>query len=130
MTKIIRKTVTIGAKPRQVYEALINEKKHASFTGAKAKISRKVGGSFACYGTYLEGINLDLVPGRRIVQAWRSAGWPKGVYSVATFAFSAAKGGKTKIKFTHLGVPASSINSIGKGWQTYYWKPLKSYFEK
>jgi uncharacterized protein YndB with AHSA1/START domain len=130
MAKIIRQSVTIGAKPGQVYEALINEKKHAKFTGAEASISRKVGGSFTCYGTFLEGMNLDLVPGRRIVQAWRSASWPKGTYSIATFAFSATKGGRTKLRFTHLGVPASSLKGITKGWQVYYWKPLKSYLEK
>ena len=64
MTRSIRQTVTIGAAPRKVYEALISEKKHAKFTGAKAAISRKVGGAFTCYGTHLSGINLDLVPGK------------------------------------------------------------------
>jgi uncharacterized protein YndB with AHSA1/START domain len=93
MTKIIRQTVTLGAAPKQVYDALINEKKHATFTGAKASISPKVGGAFTCYGTYLSGFNVDLVPGKRIVQAWRSVGWPKGAFSIATFALSKGKGG-------------------------------------
>jgi activator of HSP90 ATPase len=128
--KIIRQTVTIGAAPKKVYEALLNEKKHAKFTSAKAVISRKLGGAFSCYGTYLSGFNLDLVPGKRIVQAWRSVGWPRGTYSIATFAFSKAKGGKTKLKFTHVGVPSSSSIDINKGWQIHYWKPLKAYLEK
>jgi uncharacterized protein YndB with AHSA1/START domain len=130
MTRSIRQTVTIGAAPRKVYDALINEKRHAKFTGAKASISRKVGGAFTCYGTHLTGINLDLVPGKRIVQAWRSSGWPMGAFSVATFALSRAKGGKTKLVFTQDGIPASSHMHINKGWQAYYWKPLKAYLEK
>ena len=44
MTKTIRQTVTIGAAPRLVFGALINEKRHAKFTGHPAVISRKVGG--------------------------------------------------------------------------------------
>ncbi len=130
MTKIIKQTVTIGASPKRVYEALIDEKRHAKFTGAKAAISRKVGGAFTCYGSYLGGFHVDLVPGKRIVQAWRSNHWPKGTFSIASFALSKAKGGKTKLKFTHMGVPASSLKNIGKGWQLYYWKPLKAYLEK
>jgi activator of HSP90 ATPase len=130
MTKIIKHAVTIGAAPKKVYEILINEKKHAAFTGAKAVISRKVGGAFSCYGTYLTGFNVDLVPGKRIVQAWRSSGWPKGAYSIATFALSAARGGRTKLTFTQVGVPAASRMHINKGWQLYYWKPLKAYAEK
>jgi uncharacterized protein YndB with AHSA1/START domain len=130
MTKVIKQSVIIGATPKRVYEALMDEKKHAKFSGAKAVISRKVGGAFACYGSYLGGFNVDLVPGKRIVQAWRSNGWPKGTFSIATFALSKAKGGKTKLAFTQVGVPASSLKGIGKGWQIYYWKPLKAYLEK
>jgi uncharacterized protein YndB with AHSA1/START domain len=130
MTKVIKQSVTIGASPKRVYEALMNEKKHAKFSGAKAVISRKVGGAFSCYGDYLGGFNVDLVPGKRIVQAWRSNGWPKGTFSIATFALAKAKGGKTKLTFTQVGVPASSLKGIGKGWQIYYWKPLKAFLEK
>jgi uncharacterized protein YndB with AHSA1/START domain len=129
MTKPIRQTVTIAAAPRKVYEALISEKLHAKFTGEKAVISRKVGGAFTCYGGYLAGINLDLVPGKRIVQAWRSSGWPNGTYSIATFSLTRKRGG-TKLAFSHVGVPASSHKGITNGWRTFYWKPLKAYLEK
>jgi activator of HSP90 ATPase len=129
MTKSIRQTVSIGAAPRKVYEALINEKQHAKFTGEKAVISRKVGGAFTCYAGYLAGINLDLVPGKRIVQAWRCKGWPKGAYSIATFSLTRKRGG-TKLSFFHVGVPASVHKDITKGWRNFYWKPLKAYLEK
>ena len=46
-TKTIRQTVQFGARPEDVYDALMDPKKHAKFTGAKATISRKVGGSFS-----------------------------------------------------------------------------------
>jgi activator of HSP90 ATPase len=130
MNKIIRQTVTIGAAPKRVYEILINEKMHAKFTGNKATISRKAGGAFACYGGYLTGFNLDLVPGKRIVQAWRSSDWPKGSYSIATFSMKGSRGGKTRLTFTHVGVPSANRPHIEKGWRTFYWKPLKLFVEK
>jgi activator of HSP90 ATPase len=130
MSKTIRQTVTLGAAPKKVYAALIDEKKHAAFSGAPAKISRKVGGAFTCYGGYLTGINVELVPGKRIVQAWRVKNWPAGTYSVATFAFARKAGGKTRLSFSHAGVPASSAKHITSGWHTHYWKPLRAYLEK
>jgi uncharacterized protein YndB with AHSA1/START domain len=130
MTKNIRQSVTIKAAPNRVYGALIGEKRHAKFTGEPASISRKVGGAFTCYGGHLSGINLELVPSRRIVQAWRAKGWPKGTYSVVSFALAGKAGGRTRISLTHVGVPASSARKINAGWRTFYWKPLKAYLEK
>jgi uncharacterized protein YndB with AHSA1/START domain len=130
MTRTIRHKVTIGAPPKKVYAALIEEKRHAKFTGEAAKISRKVGGPFSCYGGYLTGINVELVPAKRIVQAWRAKAWQAGIFSVVTFALARGAGGKTKVTFTHVGVPAANAKYIDAGWRTYYWKPLKAYLEK
>ncbi len=130
MNKIIRQTVVINASPKKVYAVLINEKKHAKFSKAPATISRKVGGAFTCYGGYLTGINLELVPSKRIVQAWRSKTWPAGTYSIASFAFSRKAGGRTKLVFTHVGVPAFDFKDVNKGWRTFYWNPIKAYLKK
>jgi uncharacterized protein YndB with AHSA1/START domain len=130
MTKEIKQNAIIGAAPRKVYAALIEEKRHAKFTGEPATISRKVGGAFSCYGGWVQGINLDLVPGKRIVQAWRGKNWPAGAYSLVTFALARAKGGKTRIRFTHVGVPSSKAKDINNGWKNFYWKPLRAYLGK
>src|SRR5437899_12222238 len=106
-TRTIRQSVTLSATPKQVYEALIDSAKHARFTGQKAKIDRKVGGQFSCYGSYITGINLELDPGKTIVQAWRSSGWPKGYYSIVTFQLASAARGRTKLSFTQVGVPTN-----------------------
>jgi uncharacterized protein YndB with AHSA1/START domain len=129
MASIIRQSVTINASPDAVFRALMESRRHASFTGARASLSQKVGGAFRCYDGYIAGRNLDLVPGKRIVQAWRAARWPAGVFSVASFVLSRKAGGKTKISFTHIGVPPANRKAINEGWRTYYWKPLKAYLE-
>ena len=44
------------------------------------------GAAFSCYSGHITGITLELKPGKRIVQARRSRGWPEGHYSIVTFA--------------------------------------------
>jgi len=129
MAKIVSQSVLVKAAPGLVYRTLLESKRHAAFTGAPATLSRKVGGTFTCYDGYITGRNLELVPAKRIVQAWRAKGWPAGVYSVASFVLSGRAGGKTRITFTHVGVPPRSFKGINEGWRTYYWRPLKAYLE-
>jgi len=119
--------VTLPARPAAVYAALMNSKKHAAFTGAAAEIDPRIGGTVSCYGGYIRGVTVDLVPAKRIVQAWRSRDWPRGFYSVVTFALTPAGRGRTKLRFTHLGVPSSDFKDKSGGWKSHYWEPLKRY---
>ena len=82
-TKTLQQTVTFKASPRQVYDMLMDSKKHQSLSGQPAKISRKVGGKFTAWGSHISGFNLALKPGQKIVQAWRATGWWPDHYSVA-----------------------------------------------
>ena len=128
-TRNIEQTVLINATPRQVYHALMNQKKHAQFTGERARIRAKVGAPFNCYDDYITGVTLDLKPAQRIVQAWRSQNWPQGHYSVVTFALF-KKSGATQLRFTQIGVPASDYARKNNGWRMHYWHPLKAFLEK
>ena len=77
-TKTITHEVFLNATPHEVSEAYIDEKQHAEFSGAPAKIERKAGGRFAAYVEHLRGTTQEIEQDRRIVQAWRSedlAGW-------------------------------------------------------
>ncbi len=129
-TKTIHHAVSVQATPKEVYDALMNSKRHAKFTGARANINQKVGGAFSCYDGYITGINLELDSGKRIIQAWRATNWPKGTYSMVTFKLSQAGKGKTKLEFTQVGVPADDYEDKNQGWKQHYWKPLKAMLEK
>jgi activator of HSP90 ATPase len=128
-TKTIRQSVTIKASPHDVYEALMDSKKHAGFTGGKATISRKVGGKFTAYDGYAAGVNLELIPDKKIVQTWRAEDWPEGHYSKAAFTFTRVSGG-TKLTLTQTDVPEDQYDSIAQGWRDYYWGPMKQMLEK
>lgn len=130
-TKIVRQSVTIKATPREVYEALMDSRKHSKFTGEKASMSRKVGEKFSIFEGGLTGTNLELAEGKKIVQSWRASmrDWPKDHYSKATFSMKPVKGG-TRLTFTQSGVPEKCYESISQGWRDYYWKPMKEMLEK
>ncbi len=126
-TKTIAQSVTLPARPAAVYSALMDEKKHSAFTGDAAKFDARAGGAFSCYGGYIGGVTVELVPDKLIVQAWRAQGWPKGFYSLVTFALSPHGRNKTRLRFTHVGVPARDFKSKSNGWRSHYWEPLKRF---
>lgn len=128
-TKIIKQSATFKAPPHEVYEALMDSRKHARFTGGKASISREVGGKFTAYDGYIDGVNLELVPDQKIVQSWRASDWPEKHYSTVTFALKELNSG-TRLTFTQTGVPEEFYEEIKQGWHDYYWNPMKQLLEK
>jgi activator of HSP90 ATPase len=129
MSRIIKQTVTFKATPHQVYEALMDSKKHAAFTGGKASISRVEGGKIAAYDNYITGKNVELVPDKKIVQDWRAVNWPKGYFSRVTYKFTAVPKG-TRMDFTHADVPEGTEEEFKQGWIDNYWEPMKRHFVK
>ncbi|MFC2019030.1 SRPBCC domain-containing protein [Chloroflexota bacterium] len=85
-------------------------------------------GKFSAYDGYNEGINLELVPDRKIVQSWRGSDWPEGHYSRTTFSLDEA-GGVTHLTFIQTDVPEEFYHDIYQGWHDYYWKPMKDMLE-
>jgi activator of HSP90 ATPase len=130
-TKTLKQIRTFNAPAKDLYEVLMDSHKHTKLTGgAPAKISAKVGGKFTAYGGELEGEMIELMPNKKIVQSWRSKSWEPGVYSRATFSFSPAGKGKTKLTFTQSGIPESDFEDIKKGWISFYWEPMAKMLEK
>jgi activator of HSP90 ATPase len=130
-TKNIVQTEHFNAKPSEIYNALMNSAKHSKFTGAPAEIDPTVGGSFTAHGGYITGKNLELIPGKKIVQSWHAEeeNWPADYFSKTTYELKEDNGGTT-LNFTHEGVPEEHAASIADGWITYYWEPLKEMVEK
>ena len=128
MKKQIVQEVTLSAKPQQVYNLLTNSKLHAEFSGAPAKIDAKVGGKFTEYDGSLEGVNLVLEPGKRIVQAWRCKSFSDAAdYSVADYRLEDTGDGRTKVSFEQNGVPENCADDIANGWKAYYWEPMEKF---
>ena len=110
-TKTIRHTITLDASPHDVYEMLMDEKKHARFTGGTAEISREVGGAFVTNSGYSFGTTRELVQDTKIVQSWRANDWPEDHYSTVTITLSPVST-KTKLSFVQTGVPDDQYEEI------------------
>ncbi len=130
MPKAIQQSVRLRATPQQLYDTFLDSKIHAAITGAPAKISRKVGGRFTAHGGMLQGRNLLLLPGRMIVQSWRSMHFkPADPDSILILTFTARPGGG-QIELVHACVPEHDHKGVREGWPKYYWKPWKDYLTK
>jgi uncharacterized protein YndB with AHSA1/START domain len=127
-TTTIRQTVIFKASPLDVYEAIMDAKKHESLSGEKAEVSREIGGTFIVWGGHLSGFNLVLRPGEKIVQAWRAHDWWVDHYSTVTFALRAVPDG-TELRFTQIGVPPHRFDGHARGWIETYWQPMQDLFE-
>lgn len=121
----------IPAKPRAIYDAWLDSKAHGAMTGAKAKASAKVGGKWSASDGYCNGVNLELAPGKKIVQSWRSSDFAEGDKdSKITVTLKPVAGG-TKLTLVHSAIPDSQKDGGYKeGWADYYFEPMKAYFAK
>src|SRR3989344_2466026 len=119
--KTIKQQVFINATPREVYEAYVDAKKHAVFTGANVKFEAKAGGKFDIWDGELIGENVKLVPGKKIEHFGEGDGRRPG-------GRSGSEG--TKLKLTQENVPDDKAEDIDSGWHEYYWEPMKEYFKK
>jgi activator of HSP90 ATPase len=129
-TTTIRQTELFPAKPIQVYQALVDPKKHTEFTGSEATSNQKVGGKFTAWEGYIFGKNLKLEKGKRIVQEWQTTEWPPDYPpSIVEFTLKATRTG-TELTMVQSNVPAEQADSYREGWTDYYWKPLRQYFNK
>lgn len=126
----ITQKVIISATPDEVYDALMDPKKHSEFTGSKAEGKSVIGSEFSAWDGYIQAKNLELEKGKRIVQEWVTTEWPKGFPpSILVLTFKDL-GGRTEITMVHSDVPAMQENDLRQGWTDFYWIPLKDFFEK
>ena len=107
------------AAPQRFYEALLDSKQFAAFSGFPAEIDRNAGGAFSMFGGLIVGRNVELVANQRIVQAWRPTHWDAGVYSIVKFELKAKDSGATLI-LDHTGFPEGEYDNLLSGWNEHY----------
>lgn len=109
----------------------MTSKGHRGFTGAAARISSKAGGSFEAWDGYIHGMNVELEPGRKIVQRWRpsEADWPEEYFSTVRILLAPTANG-TRLTFTQTGVLSQHAGHLAEGWKEHYWEMLKAYFSE
>lgn len=126
------KTFTISewfpASPEKIYLAWLDSKGHSDMTGSPARISSKVGEEFEAWDGYIFGKNLELEPGKRILQSWRTTEFdPSEQDSLVEIFFEPVLNG-TKVTIHHSNLPAHG-SQYRQGWIDFYFQPMKEYFK-
>lgn len=120
----IHQEIDFKASPEQVYEALLDEKQFSAVAGGPVQIQRDVGGAIKLFSGRVTGRNVELVPNRRIVQAWRLERWPPGIYSIVSFQLN-AQGSGTHLVLDQVGFPPEEREEISSNWPRKYWDRLR-----
>ncbi len=128
MTYDYKLSCTLQASPEAVYDTWIDSAGHAAMTGAPAEIGKRVGDAYSAWDGYISGRTLELVPGRRIVQSWRTTDFAdEEPDSTITIELEPTKTG-VRLTLLHSGVPDDQTDYENGGWRDFYFAPMKAYF--
>ncbi len=129
MTYDFKLACSLPASPQAVYEAWLTSAGHSKMTGGEAKASKRVGGAYSAWDGYITGRNLELIPGQKIVQSWRTSEFaPDDPDSIVTVTLEPIKSG-ARLTLLHTGVPDGQTSYEEHGWRDHYFEPMKAYFE-
>jgi activator of HSP90 ATPase len=130
MTRAIHQSVKLPASSEELYKTFLDSKKHTAMTGMPARISNKIGGKWSAFGGSIWGRNIMFIPGKMIVQSWRSTAFKKtDMDSVLVVTFTKVSGG-ARIDLVHVNVSESDHKGATNGWRQYYWVPWRAYLAK
>ena len=131
MLRIVKQSIVLPASPKALYAMYLSPRAHGAITGGKIEIGARPGAKFKAFGGALTGRMLCAVPGRLIVQAWRSSAFHKRDHdSTLILRFLSAGRNRCRIDLVHVNVPAHDYHGVDKGWKNYYWKPWRKYLAR
>jgi uncharacterized protein YndB with AHSA1/START domain len=127
-TESIHVSALIPASPATVYDAWLSSEQHAKMTGGAAAIEPRVGGAHSAWDGYITGTTLELYPGRRVVQSWRSSDFPADSGDSRITVTFEGEGGQTRITIAHTDIPEGQGADYQSGWDAHYFQPMIAYF--
>jgi activator of HSP90 ATPase len=126
MINVIQQSVEFEkTTAEELFDILLDPRKHAEIIKAEVKISRREGDSFSAFNGMVTGKNLTIVPNKMIVQSWRGNVWKDDdLDSIVIMTFTSTKRG-AKIDLVHANVPDQFVKV--EKWKELYWEPIKTY---
>ena len=126
----LKMKIVLPVKADKLYKAWLDSKEHSLLTGAEATASTKVNGKFTAWDGYISGKNLELVPGKKIVQSWRTSEFADTAPDSTLEISLEEKAGKTTLSLYQRGLQKGDAKKYTDGWKSFYFKPMKEYFKK
>jgi activator of HSP90 ATPase len=117
------------ASAEEIYNAWLTSEGHSNMTGSSASVSAEVGGEFDAWDGYIHGKNLELEPGKRIVQSWRTSEFSKDEPDSRIEITLKPVGKQTKLTLKHTNLPPRG-GQYEQGWVESYFEPMKEYFSE
>ena len=123
--------VELPASPERVYKAWLNSKEHEAFTGGgKASVKAQIGSTHSAWDGYIYGKTLELEPGKRILQSWRTTEFPDKAEDSMIEIKLESKGKGSVLHLKHWNIPDGQGKMYKEGWRDYYFEPMKEYFKR
>ncbi len=115
--------------PEIVYSAWLDSDEHGRMTGDTARVSAVAGEPFEAWGGYIQGRNLELEAGKRILQSWRTSEFEDSEPDSLLEIVFTPEGSATWVKIRHSNLPPNGMQ-YHQGWIDSYFTPMKEYFNK
>lgn len=116
----------IIADPEEVFAALTNPFQIELWSGYPADMKPEVGYVFSLWEGDITGVNLEVVPNKRLVQEWFFG--EQDEQSIVRITLKKA-GGRTLVDLNHTHIPEDVFEEITEGWRDYYLGSVKSMLE-
>ncbi|HSG42640.1 MAG TPA: SRPBCC domain-containing protein [Anaerolineales bacterium] len=121
---------TFKAKASEIYNAWLSSDGHSALTGSTSSVDGNIGGKFSVWDGYIFGSTLELTPNQHIVQAWRTSEFPDDAPDSRLEVLLEEIEGGTKVTLIHSDMPEDQVDSYRQGWEDFYFKPMREFFNK
>ena len=118
--------LVIAADPEEVFAALTNPFQIEIWSGYPADMKAEVGYVFSLWEGDITGVNLEVVPNRRLVQEWFFG--EQKEQSLVEIKLK-KENGKTLLELRHAHIPDEVYDEITEGWREYYLGAMKEMLE-
>ncbi len=122
--KTIKRYYTLNGEPKDVFNALTNQRMLEIWTGESAEMQPIPGTEFSLWGGSVTGINLEIEENKKIVQQWFFC---EDEESIVTIKIHAHKKG-TSLELLHTNIPDDAFENISDGWDEDYFGALNELF--
>jgi hypothetical protein len=124
----IRLVTILPVTPGDLYDAWLSSLGHTAMTGAPATSEALVGARHTAWNGYISGEHVELEPGRRILQTWRTTEFPESAPDSLLEIVLALVGNDTRLTLIQNGIPDGQGEKYHEGWQDHYFAPMYAYF--
>ena len=116
----------IAADPDEVFAALTNPFQIEIWSGYPADMKAEKDYVFSLWEGDITGVNLEVIPGRRLVQEWFFG--EQQEQSIVRIDLKKEEG-KTLLELKHTHIPEEVFEEITEGWREYYLGSMKEMLE-